>query len=42
MYIYICIGVLAYPQKHQPSLFFAKSLMNQKIVKAPLPPPHSL
>ena len=36
VYIYICIGLSAYPQKHQPSLFFAKPLINQKILKAPL------
>ena len=29
------IGVSAYPQKYQPSLFFSKPLINQKIVKAP-------
>ena len=31
----MCIGVSAYPQKHQPSLFFVKSLINQKVFKAP-------
>ena len=39
IYIYIYIGVSAYPQKHRPSLFFAKPLINQKIVKAPSPLP---
>ena len=29
----MCIGVSAHPQKHQPSLFFAKPLINQKIAK---------
>ena len=38
-YIYIYITVSVYPQKHQPSLFFAKPLINQKIVKAPSPLP---
>ena len=33
--MYIYIGVSAYPQKYQPFLFFAKPLINQKIVKAP-------
>ena len=52
MYIYVCvcvcvcvhahIGVSAYPQKHQPSLFFAKPLINQKIVKALSPSPSPL
>ena len=32
----------AYPQKHQPSLFFAKPLINQNIVKAPAPRPPPL
>ena len=31
-YICICTGLSAYPQKHQPSLFFAKPLINHKIV----------
>ena len=35
----VCIGVSAYAQKHQPSLFFAKPLINQKIFEAPLPLP---
>ena len=35
IYIYIYIGLSAYPQKHQPSLFFSKPLINQKIVKVP-------
>ena len=35
IYIYIDIEVSAYPQKHQPFLFFAKPLINQKTVKAP-------
>ena len=38
----MCIGVSAYAQKHQPSLFFAKPLINQKIFKAPSPSPSSL
>ena len=38
----MCIVVSAYPQKHQPSLFFAKPLINQKIFKAPSPSPSSL
>ena len=46
MYVCVCvcarIGVSAYPQKHQPSLFFAKPLINQKIVKAPSPSPSPL
>ena len=32
--LYMCIGVSTYPQKHQPSLFFAKHPINQKIFKA--------
>ena len=39
IYVYICacIGVSAYPQKHHPSLFFAKPFNSQEIVKAPSP-----
>ena len=29
--IIVCIGVTAYPQKHQPLFFFAKTLKNQQI-----------
>ena len=53
MYVCVCVCVCtrartrvhivvsAYPQKHQPSFFFAKPLINQKIVNPP-PPPHLL
>ena len=34
--IIVCIGVTAYPQKHQPLFFFAKTLKNQQIF-SPLP-----
>ena len=42
MCVCVRIGVSAYPQKHQPSLFFAKPLINQKIVKAPSSSPSPL
>ena len=47
--VYVCVCVCegvcivsAYPQKHHPSLFFAKPFISQKIVKAPSPSPSLL
>ena len=31
--LYMCTGVSAYPKKNQPSLIFAKHLINQKIFR---------